>query len=282
MQLDVLFRLFGILLCSSCIVEGWFFGKSYADKVNDLFKSHFNNEDNTCWKTAQVKADKSTDGEDEKMAIALINVYTQECKEFNSFKEKSFYAELNEQLRSKTRDTVWLDTENLLNKGLEIIGLEKSPKLYRACHCNDIQKGSTFTVNDFWSTSKVASAANGFLTKEKVFFVITAASRGAYIVDYSAAQWEKEVLLQSKQTFYVKEYVVDKEGIDAKRAGENGVSRDMKAFAVVTGDISSGASKSGSCDCSTSTKSDPLTPASAASMISPFFSALFFTTFILV
>ncbi|XP_052764371.1 uncharacterized protein LOC128206137 [Mya arenaria] len=75
MQVNILFQVFGIILCSSCLVKGGF----YADKVRDLFERHFTNKDNECWET--TGADKTTD--DKGMAKALVNVYTQDCLVYN-------------------------------------------------------------------------------------------------------------------------------------------------------------------------------------------------------
>ncbi|WAR16110.1 hypothetical protein MAR_030704, partial [Mya arenaria] len=113
-------QVFGIILCSSCLVKGGF----YADKVRDLFERHFTNKDNECWET--TGADKTTD--DKGMAKALVNVYTQDCLVYNHQPKDK----LNEKLRDHTKEQIWLDTEQLLNEGLDILGLKTWDLLYRA------------------------------------------------------------------------------------------------------------------------------------------------------
>ncbi|WAR13908.1 hypothetical protein MAR_004013, partial [Mya arenaria] len=197
MQVNVLFQVFGILLCSASLVEG----DSYADRVKDIFERHFKTPRNTCWSNAIQTA--SAYKENIRMAVALINVYTQSCTDYtDNVKGWPFYAELNKQLADQTKVQIWLDTEQLLNQALEL------------------------------------------------------APSGAEISDYSFFQSEEEILLQSKREFYVKEYVDDKENIFNKTSLLKGVSEldKIKAFVVVTGNISTrgsrSAPKSGFCDCS--------------------------------
>ncbi|XP_052760841.1 uncharacterized protein LOC128203456 isoform X2 [Mya arenaria] len=227
MQVNVLFQVFGILLCSACLVEG----DSYADRVKNLFERHFKTPNNTCWSISNQTA--SAYKGDMRMAVALINVYTQVCKNYaDNVNGKPLYAELNKQLRDQTKVQIWLDTEQLLNQALQM-------------------------------------------------------APGSRVSDYSFVQSEKEILLQSKLEFYVKEYVDDKENIENKTSSLEGVSKwnQIKAFVVVTGEIptrgSRSALKSGYCNCSGGTTSSPRS-AALKSMPTSFFSASFFIVFRLV
>ncbi|WAR16103.1 hypothetical protein MAR_030697, partial [Mya arenaria] len=128
MQLDIWFRLFGVLLCSISIVKG----NSYAVQVNNLFERHFNNSDNPCWK--ETRAHKTTN--DKGMAEVLVHVYTQECKNYNSkINDLPFFNVLNKKHREGTNEQIWLDTEKLLNQALKILGLQTWGTLHRACEC---------------------------------------------------------------------------------------------------------------------------------------------------
>ncbi|WAR16095.1 hypothetical protein MAR_030689 [Mya arenaria] len=265
-------KIFGIIICSSSLVEGF----SYADEVRDIFRRHFNNEDNECWERTNTNQYTDTIG----MAKALVNVYTQECKNFNNKKYGwSFYRVLNDKLRGRTNEPIWLDTEDLLNRALSVLGLQTGNTLFRACQCSDIKKGYILMNYDFWSTSLDASQTTQFLSKDKIFFKLTASPAGTYIDKYSAFP-EKEVLLQSKSQLYVEEYITDTQEIEAK-TNELKLPTDtkMKAFAVVTGNIppsvSGSALNSGKCDCSGGTTS-------GASMPTSFLSALFFIALTLV
>ncbi|WAR16096.1 hypothetical protein MAR_030690 [Mya arenaria] len=253
-------------------------GGSYADNVRNLFVRHFNDKDNKCWKA--TKADQTTNDKD--MAIALVNVYTQECKDYNNKTNASpFYKELNAKLRAQTKEQIWLDTEQLLNQGLGIIGIKTWDLLFRACKCDNIKQGHSFHVYSYWSTSLLPWVANDFLNDEAIFFKMLKTPRGADVSQYSKFSYEKEVLLQSNREFYVTEYVTDKQGIANKTKEVDGKLKwsEMLAFAVVTGDIpargSRSAPKSGYCDCSHGTTS-------GASMPTSFLSALFFIAFTLV
>ncbi|XP_052764712.1 uncharacterized protein LOC128206359 [Mya arenaria] len=277
MQVKFLLRLFGIFICSVNIAKG----SSYADEVKTLLRKHFNNENNICWSTATLKANQYKGDENKSMAITLINVYTQECYQYNDNTNVwPFYRALNTKLRAKTSENIWLDTESLLNQGLEMIGLDTWDLLYRSCFCNNIKKGSTIIVDDFWSTSLEARASNNFLNKDKIFFQIVDARRGANIRNYSTYSGEKEILLQSKSEFYVTEYFTDATGIKNKKEGVNEsgiVWNDMKAFAVVTSNIPTRAVRSVSnyCDCLAGTTSDASMPARRSS-------ALFVIVFMIV
>ncbi|XP_052760840.1 uncharacterized protein LOC128203456 isoform X1 [Mya arenaria] len=281
MQVNVLFQVFGILLCSACLVEG----DSYADRVKNLFERHFKTPNNTCWSISNQTA--SAYKGDMRMAVALINVYTQVCKNYaDNVNGKPLYAELNKQLRDQTKVQIWLDTEQLLNQALQMVGIATRYNLYRACECSNIKQGHTFTVNYFWSTSLLPRVANRFLKANDFFFHILQAP-GSRVSDYSFVQSEKEILLQSKLEFYVKEYVDDKENIENKTSSLEGVSKwnQIKAFVVVTGEIptrgSRSALKSGYCNCSGGTTSSPRS-AALKSMPTSFFSASFFIVFRLV
>ncbi|WAR13885.1 hypothetical protein MAR_003990 [Mya arenaria] len=180
MQVNVLFQVFGILLCSAYLVEG----DSYADRVKNLFERHFKNPNNTCWSNANQTA--SAYKENIRMAVALINVYTQSCLDYADYvKGWHFFAMLNKQLRDQTKVQIWLDTEQLLNQALELVGITTWDTLYRACECEDIKQGHTFTVNSFWSTSLLPSVANGFLKTNNLFFQILQAPGGAKVSEYS-------------------------------------------------------------------------------------------------
>ncbi|WAR13912.1 hypothetical protein MAR_004017 [Mya arenaria] len=134
-------------------------GDYYADRVKNLFERHFKTPNNTCWSISNQKA--SAYKGDMRMAVALINVYTQVCKNYaDNVNGKPLYAELNKQLRDQTKVQIWLDTEQLLNEALKM------------------------------------------------------APGGA----------KEEILFQSKQEFYVKEYVDDKKNIRNKTSTLEGVS----------------------------------------------------------
>ncbi|WAR16082.1 hypothetical protein MAR_030676 [Mya arenaria] len=239
MMVNVLFQVFGILLCTSCLVEG----VSYADEVRNLFERHFTNKDNECWST--TGADENTN--DKGMAIALVNVYTQNCINYNNNPDnRQFYWQLNAKLRDQTNEQIWRDTEKLLNKALEMLGAKTWDLVFRASHCTDIKKGYILKNYDFWSTSLNASASANFLDENKIFFKIVTSPGGTEISEYSNFTDEKEVLLQSNSELYVQEYITDEQGIDAKKK-KVGLpkSKKMKAFAVVTGNIPARASRSG-------------------------------------
>lgn len=178
--------------------------QNYSALVKDLFKDLQAQypSSNGCVTQATKKMNMFPNKlEDEKYAVALINIYSQSCP----LNPGTFYGVLNEQLRSGQPGPFWERTEDILNQGILLLGESTFRALYRGCtNTAPFTQGLTYRFNQFISTSLQENVARGFAgtgTNSVLFYIKDA--KGLGIHNYSAFPGEKEVLLKSSSTFTV-------------------------------------------------------------------------------
>lgn len=192
-----------LLLTILLVFAGAVNSQSYSASVQDLFKDlqAEDQKSSTCVTKAMQKANSFSNTEDNKHAVALINLYTQDCKLTSGI----LYGVLNSNLRSGQPKPIWKRTEDLLNQGISLLGMSTFTDLYRGCtNTLQFQPGTPYHFSQFISTSTDISVAKQFAgngANALIFFIKNA--RGLSIQQFSQFPSEKEVLLKSSSTFTV-------------------------------------------------------------------------------
>ncbi|XP_028397104.1 uncharacterized protein LOC114520953 [Dendronephthya gigantea] len=184
----------GLLVILSLLTIDSSYAQSYSNRISKLYQDL--SISSTCLNEAEEKSATFTSfSENEKKAVELVNIYTQECEAYENNDGKAFYAKLNENLRSGNPEPIWKTTGDLLSEGLILLGPGKFSNLYRSCRCSTIVEGTQFSFHQFASTSSDAEAAFEFLGSGKSFIHIIDAT-GTDIEEYSSFSNEKEILLR--------------------------------------------------------------------------------------
>ena len=141
----------------------------------------------------------------DKMAVQLVNIYTQDCRTYaGGVANKPLYATLNENIRSGNPPYAWETMRKLLTEGLRRLGLKEFRDLYGSCHCPKVKKRRPFTFSQFASTTPNADAALGFLLADHGnSFIHIVNAKGLDIAKYSSFPSESEVLLSPDVNFDV-------------------------------------------------------------------------------
>ncbi|XP_045173944.2 uncharacterized protein LOC123535371 [Mercenaria mercenaria] len=202
--------------------------KSYADEVRDLFNRLQMNFPSTSKCIAKANTTKNQFvgkyNDDKQYAVALINLYAQECSLPSS---GAVYRKINSVLRNGNSEQPWKQAGDLIDRGLDILGQETVSVVYRGCRTPvTFTSGSEYMFSQIISTSldpKVAllfGCFNGYQNSQEnnllnTFFEIRNA-RGVRIDKYSAMNNEEEFLMQSVSSFFVVNTTDDSQDIKKK------------------------------------------------------------------
>lgn len=183
-------------------------GNTYEDRVNEVFKklNSTHTDFHCCLQIANEKSQEfvKVKTTDEIKAIAIANLYSQDCPESNPF-----HATLNRYLRNGNPPEPWSMTSHLLIEAIEKLGLENFSVVYRGQTAlyETLNQNTIAVFSQFTSSSKSAERAVDFAkvsdeTSPKYFFEIHNVS-GLNLERYAAFPPEKEVLLKPNSSFMV-------------------------------------------------------------------------------
>ncbi|XP_060585199.1 uncharacterized protein LOC132741123 [Ruditapes philippinarum] len=197
------------MMCIAFFIIGCFLGfvqcdtedDGYSGEVKKLFQDLEYFRSNV--QTAQQKMlHFSNETMDKKYAIGLVNLYTQ---------ESLFYVTLNLQMRNNypTETDIWRRSGDLINRGIDILGLTEHKIVYRGCTAmKDYPiQGNDFKFNQITSTTLLRELAEMFSDNECQKGILFEISNvyGLLAKDFSAIEAENEVLIKSNYNFKVKE-----------------------------------------------------------------------------
>lgn len=183
-------------------------GNTYEERVDEVFKklNSFHPHFHCCLQIANEKSQEFANVKttDEIKAIAIANLYSQNCPHSNKF-----YATLNSYLRNGNPPEPWNTTSHLLIEAIEKLGLENFSVVYRGQTAlyETLNQNTIAVFSQFTSSSKSAEQALEFAkvsynTRPKYFFEIQNVS-GLNLERYAAIPAEKEVLLKPNSSFMV-------------------------------------------------------------------------------
>lgn len=157
-----------------------------------------------CIQEAKEVGKNRTTDPDKSFAVALINLYTQNCPIGNKF----FHKELNTQLGEGHPEQFWQTVGNMIDRAIDEFDIEYHTVSYRGqgflSGSGTPVKGQTYSFKSVLSTSLLPMEAQEFYcTKLNKYFFEVHNVKGLYIANYSDYKGEEEVVIKTTASFTV-------------------------------------------------------------------------------